>query len=232
MNRPEAIEAYPLCWPEGWPRTPTHVRDVGAKFKGGDVYEGYGENKRYVGRKMITFDRARGLLRDELDRLGAKAVIMSTNARLRADGEARSDDAERRSIDPGIAVYFTLKGKPMVMAQDAFTTLAANTRSLGLAIDAIRSLERHGGGTMMERAFAGFTALPAPEGSQPKLAWWVVMNYSEDPAVRADLSVEEIEARFKVLAKRRHPDVDGGSSAAMAELNQAREDAVRDLGGG
>lgn len=230
--RPEEVQAYPLCWPDGWPRTPERLRDDGVRFKAGEIYEGYGENRRYVGRRPITFDKARRLLRDELDRLGAKSVIMSTNAALRNDGEPRSDSASRRMDDPGIAVYFTLKGKPMVMAQDAFSNLAANTRSLGLAVEALRALDRHGGGTMMERAFAGFTALPAPEGSRPKRAWWTVLNYGEDPEARADLSVDEVRARFRTLAKRRHPDnPDGGSTEAMAELNEALEDAVRDLGG-
>jgi len=180
---------------------------------------------------MISFDRARTLLTDELDRLKARGVILSTNVPLRLDGNPRADAASRRMDDPGVAVYFQLKGKPMVMAADAYSNIAANLRSLGLAIEALRQLERHGGGVMMERAFAGFTALPAPEGAAPKRAWWTVLNYGEDPETRLDLSAEEVDARFKTLAKRRHPDADGGSTELMAELNQAREDAMRDLGG-
>lgn len=229
MTKLEDVQAYPLAWPDGWPRTPVARREDGARFKSGDAFSGAGDQRRYVGKRMITFDRARRLLRDELDRLKAQNVVLSTNARVRADGEARSDDAERRLSDPGIAVYFRIKGKPMVMAQDAFDSLAANTRSLGLAIEAMRQLERHGGGTMMERAFAGFTALPAPEGSTPKRPWWIVLNYSADADDRADLSVDEVRARYKTLAKRRHPDSDGGSHELMSELNQALEDAVLDL---
>jgi hypothetical protein len=118
-----------------------------------------------------------------------------------------------------------------VMAQDDYWDVAANFRSLALAIEAMRQLERHGGGVMMERAFSGFTALPAPEGTAPKRPWWKVFNYSDDPDARADLSAEEVEARFKTLARRRHPDVDGGSVELMSELNVAREDAIRELGG-
>lgn len=227
----EEARAYPLRWPDGWPRTPAHLREAGNQFKSGDGYEYQGGERRYVGRRQITFDRARRLLREELQRLGAKAVVLSTNARLRADGEARADDADRRALDPGVAVYFVLKGKPMVMAQDAYDNMASNTRSLGLAIEAMRGLARHGGGTMMERAFDGFAALPAPDGAKPKRPWFVVLNYSDDPDQRRDLSVEEVEARFRSLAKRRHPDVDGGSADLMAELNEARDDAVRELGG-
>ena len=119
----------------------------------------------------------------------------------------------------------------MVMAQDAFDNLASNTRSLGLAIDAMRSLERHGGGTMMERAFAGFTALPAPDGAKSRRPWWTVLNYSENPDDRLDLSADEVRARYATLAKRRHPDVEGGSVDAMVELTEARDEAVRSLEG-
>ena len=230
MTKTREIEAFPLCWPDGWQRTPDHIRDDGHRFKTGNGYEGYGDTRRYVGKKIILFDRARQLLVDELGRLNAKGVILSTNVPLRLDGQPRADAARARLDDPGVAVYFTYKGKQMVMAADRFSNLAANTRSLGLAIEALRQLERHGGGVMMERAFAGFTALPPPEGSKPKRAWWVVLNYSDDPEARADLSVDEVEARFKTLAKRRHPDVTGGSAELMAELNEAREDAVRALG--
>lgn len=225
----EDVQAYPLCWPEGWPRTPQHLRKDGNQFGTMERVNSSATSSGWMSKRPITFDRARKMLRAELDRLGAKGIVMSTNAALRNDGEPRADAAEKRSMDPGIAVYFTYKGKPMVMAQDAFQTLAANAKSLSLAIDAIRSLERHGGGQMMERAFAGFTALPAPEGSQPKRAWWAVLNYSADPDERADLSLDEVRARYKTLAKRRHPDADGGSHELMSELNQALEDAALEL---
>ena len=47
-----------------------------------------------------------------------------------------------------------LKGKALSMARDVYTTPWENIRSLILAIDAIRSIERHGGSVMMERAFS------------------------------------------------------------------------------
>lgn len=221
----EDVQAFPLSWPEGWPRIKN--RSHGYQFKVTANVPG----QSYASRKPIAPDRARKLLREELGRLGAKLVVISTNVELRADGEMRADRADRRLADPGVAVYFMLKGKPMVMAQDAYEGIAANLRSLGLAIEAIRALERHGGGHMMERAFAGFTALPAPEGSKPKRPWWIVLNYGDSDEARADLSVDEVEARFKTLAKKRHPDCDGGSVEAFQELSDARDEAVQALGG-
>jgi DnaJ-class molecular chaperone len=87
-------------------------------------------------------------------------------------------------------------------------------RSLVLAIEAIRSIERHGGQTMMERAFSGFTALPASKSC------WEILGLSPSASVQA------IKAQFTVKAKTAHPDV-GGSDAAMAELIAAREEALK-----
>jgi hypothetical protein len=223
--RIEDVQAYPLTWPEGWPRTPTGRRDPGNQFK---VAVNVLPGEAYRARRPITFDKARRLLQDELGRLKAKNVVVSTNVALRNDGAPRAGEAERRLDDPGVAVYFTLKGKQMVMAQDAFVGIAANARSLGLAIEAIRALERHGGGTMMERAFAGFAALPAPEGSRPKRPWWIVLNYGDSDEARADVTVDEIEARYRALSKKRHPDA-GGSTELFQELQDARDDAIKSL---
>lgn len=229
MKHDDSITAYPLTWPDGWPRTPEHKRDSGSRF--GQVTMQTTNYGSYRQKGRITPDKARRALRDELGRLGAKNPIISSNVPLRQDGEMYAGAADRRHDDPGIAVYFFLKGKQMVMAQDAYDNVAANMRSLAHAIDGLRTVARHGGGVMLERAFTGFTALPAPEGSQPKRPWWIVLGYSEHAEDRADLSVEEVLARFKVLAKRRHPDVDGGSMELFVELQQARDEAVQALGG-
>ncbi len=96
----------------------------------------------------------------------------------------------------------------MVMACDRFDNAAANMRSLGLAIETMRQLERHGGGTMMEKAFTGFVALPATESP------WDVLG------LKPGASAEEIEKAFRQKAQFAHPDA-GGSTEAMQRLNEA-----------
>lgn len=219
----ESVTAHPLCWPTGWSRTPGHARQSDSVFSTKRHDGGYGWN-------ALTFDRARRSLAEELERLKAVGVVLSSNVPLRVDGLPHGGFGDRRYDDPGIAVYFSYKGKPMVMAADRYVTTAGNMRSLALAIEAMRALERHGGGVMMERAFSGFTALPPPEGSTPKRPWWEVMHYPADPAEREFLSAPEVEARYRSMAKKAHPD-QGGSDAQMAELNQAKEDAVSELAG-
>lgn len=215
-----SAEAFPLSWPEGWPRTPAHLRSDGRQFRGGDIwqYDPTTGQKFYTGRKPVTFDRARKLLADELERLKASDVVLSTNLPLRLDGQPRADAARARLSDPGVAVYFTFKGKQMVMAQDAFSNVSANMRSLGLAIEAMRQLERHGGGKMMERAFAGFAAITSPDWKKP---WREVFGVK--PEWNGD-----IKALYREKAKLRHSDT-GGSDTLMAELNVAYEEALAEL---
>lgn len=66
----------------------------------------------------------------------------------------------------------------------------------------------------MERAFAAFERLPAPRSC------WDVLG------VRRDATADEIKAAFRTKAKDAHLDA-GGSAAQMAELNKARDDAMR-----
>jgi hypothetical protein len=196
--------AFPLQWPAGWPR------------EKGRMGQGHFYSTIYT----LTFERARELLMRELRLLPAKGVVLSTNLPLRQDGFPYADSARKRMDDPGVAVYFTVKNKPMVMACDRYTDITANLRSLGLAIEALRQLERHGGGTMMERAFNGFSALPPPGKNE----WRVVMGFTNETIV----SVKAVEERYRALARERHPDA-GGDNNLMAALNAARDAALNEL---
>jgi hypothetical protein len=200
-------EAFPLKWPDGWPR-----------------HRGSQESDKRFNGPTFRWDRVyRGLV-DELKRLGATNITVSTNQPIRQDGAPYAQ--ERRITDPGVAVYFTRRGKAMVMAQDRFWSIIGNMRSLTMAIEGLRQMERHGGATMMERAFDGFAALPPPD--KPKRHWAIVLGYSIHPEDREDLSTEEVEIRFRNLAKKRHPDR-GGTVDDMAELNDARAEALAEL---
>lgn len=199
-----SVEAYPLSWPEGWAR-----------------HKGDRDNDRRFRGPLFTWDRVyRGLV-EELTRLGAKNIVVSTNQPVRLDGIPY---AQQRSInDTGVAVYFTLKDKALVMAQDRFNTVIGNMRSVAMAVEGLRQVERHGGGYMMERAFTGFLAIAPPSWKKP---WREVMGFKTDTMPTA----KELRARFLALMRERHPDTATGSASMMAELNDAHESALTELG--
>jgi hypothetical protein len=210
-------EAYPLQWPDGWPRAKFN-RESDRRFGSSRVTED-AEGMIMRSARKLTMGRARDQLFDELRRLGATNIVVSSNVPLRRDGLPYAD--ESGIDDPGVAVYFTFKKRQLVMARDRFVSVAGNMRSLTLAIEAMRQLARHGGDYMMERAFTGFLAITPPDWKKP---WRQVFG------VKGDWS-GNITELYREKARNRHPDA-GGSDTLMAELNLAYEEAKRELTNG
>lgn len=208
-------EAFPLQWPEGWPRTPDGRRSANYRLK------------------TVSFDVARHSIFSELRILRASSVVLSTNIPLRRDGMAYADAARRRMDDPGVAVYFQLRDKPMAMARDVYHDIAQNLRSLALAVEYMRGLERHGGATMVERAFTGFAQLPPPAGASPSMDinWKEELDLVDlfDQLDNYDLLILA-ESRYRKKAKEVHSDT-GGDDTAMIRLNLAITLARKELGG-
>jgi hypothetical protein len=142
-------------------------------------------------------------------RLGATSYVLSTNVELRNDGYPRS--GQKEPTDPGAAVYFRLKNRDQVLACDAFTTVADNIGAIARHIEALRTMDRYGVGTV-EQAFAGYVALPSRV--EDAVDWRAVLRITGD----APLAIAE--AQYRVLMRTAHPDV-GGSTEAAARLNAA-----------
>ncbi len=202
-----AATAFPLCWPSGWPREAFRAHHSHAAFRN------------------APFGQSRDRLGAELERMRAREVILSTNLELNLSGQPRAN--LRTPNDPGVAVYFTLRGKAMVMARDCYPTVGQNVRSLALAIEHLRGLERHGGATMLERAFTGFAALPDPSA---KASWREVLRIEPGAleAMAPVLRFAFVRQAYLRRAQYSHPDA-GGSNEAMAEVNEAWEQAQREV---
>lgn len=190
----ELPDSYPLTWPQGWVRTPEELR-TGSRYG-------------------VRFAVARDHLLRELSLLGARAKVLSTNQTVKRDGMPYA--GSREPDDPGAAVYWIGRdGKPQVIACDKWQTLRDNVRALGLAVAALRQLERCGASEILERSFIGFRALRAENTTH----WWVTLGFAS-PYV----TLEQVEAAYRVLARATHPDV-GGSHERMVMLNAAIEQA-------
>ena len=209
---------YPLNWPGGWRRTPEAQRRL-ARFNkkilqpsstlGGSGWLRASEVTIAEGTKRVLKQlSAFGVLEGD--------AMISTNLKVRLDGLPRSD--QREPDDPGVAVYWQRPDDTThkVMAIDRYDRIADNLAAIAATLEAMRAIERHGGAQILDRAFTGFEALPAPNDFR------TVLQLTEK-ATR-----EQAQARYRQLAKERHPDC-GGTEAQMAELNWAWQTAQREL---
>jgi hypothetical protein len=221
----KSVSAYPLTWPDGWPRTPDFER-VRARFNRTEkqyVAGVGGPGYSYNTKKTLSVSDSVKRVRESLMRLAGVEgqAIISTNMPVRNDGLPRSD--AKAPADPGVAVYWEINGKPMqVMAIDQYDRVADNLAAIAATLEAMRAIERHGGAQILERAFTGFQALPAPAGGRP---WRTVLeidtNYS--------FTLDDAENQYRRLRSVHHPDKPGGSATKFHELQVAIEQARREL---
>lgn len=220
----DTVERYPLQWPTGWKRTPYSQRRRAAFHSTRKDYYTRADGSRYSVNRKETLSVGDGLSRltGELRRLNASNVIISSNLRVRNDGLPYASQAKQLD-DPGVAVYFKLRGQPRVLACDKWSSAAENLAAIAGHIEAIRAVDRYGVGTL-EQAFAGYTAIPAKTGGAD---WRAELGF--DKWQFQKITLDDVETMYRSLARQRHPD-SGGSHEAMARLNEAREAARLELG--
>ena len=151
-DKNETTRAYPLYWPENWPRSEEHKR---ARFDDRSV------------------DLGRRVLMDEVRRFGGTELIISSNLELRLDGNPRSN--QRQPSDCGVAVFFKRQDADMALACDIYTSVEDNLWALCRTLEALRQIERDGSPALINRAFKGFAALPDPDA----LKWWQVLHVDQ-----------------------------------------------------
>lgn len=196
------IDAYPLAWPHGWPRTPRHQKKRGNFSTQSGSYN-----------RPVTIREATERVTDELDRMKVTGVVISTNLAVRNDGLPRS--GQRAPDDPGVAVYFIRSGsgRREVIPCDRYDDVAQNLAAVAATIAALRALDRHGTG-IMERAFTGFAAIE--DHSQKPKPWWIVLGV---PLEAQAFQVVEAYHRRRAAT---HPDR-GGSDDDFNEVQAAWE---------
>lgn len=192
--------AFPLCWPEGRTRTPSYRR----------------ERSRFD----TSFAAARSKLAQELDRLGARNVILSTNIELRLDGQPYANRNEPH--DRGVAVYFSYTKREMAFASDRWDKVGDNIHAIAKTIEALRGIARWGTGDMLQAAFTGFAALPDPASAR-------IPHWREVLGCVAARNREEIDNSYRLARSRAHPDKPGGSAAAFNQVQLAYEQACREF---
>lgn len=209
-------QAYPLQWPAGWPRMSAHGRKR-AKFSKTERQYSSTSAGSWLNKKDLTVYDATLRIIAELRTMGVRdgEWVISANLELRNDGLPRS--GQRMPEDPGVAVYWTRKRQQQVMAIDLYDRVQDNMAAVAASLNALRAIERHGGAQILDRAFAGFTALANPDTFDP----WAELG------LKPGASPDDINGQFRRLSKERHPDVTGGDHGPFQRLERARRELLQ-----
>jgi hypothetical protein len=188
---------YPLQWPEEMPR------HKGAREKSAfrTTLNSALENAR---KSIAMFGRDTGI------EVKSSSIVFSSN--VGGLGVSKPED-------PGIALWFEWDGAMRCIAVDRYSTPEANLQAIHHIIEADRTKIRHGSLAIVRAAYKGFMALPSPER---KKSWREVFGVPDAFTVTA----AAINARYRELAKTRHPDRPTGSQEKMVELNEALQQAL------
>jgi hypothetical protein len=147
--------AYPLSWPEGFPRT----------------------TKREAGRFKTSLPAALKNVQDSLRLFGSDSgrnvgnIILSSNVTL---GVAKP-------ADPGVAAWFLWDGEQRCIPVDRYQTVEGNLQAIHHIVEARRVELRHGTLALVRASFKGFTpTLPAPR----RKTWREALELDTVPADR------------------------------------------------
>lgn len=142
--------AFPLSWPQGFPRTKTRERGA---FK-------------------TTLAGALGNVQDSLRKFASDSgkkldgLVISSNVTL---GVTNPED-------PGVSVWFTWDGLGVAIAVDRYARVESNLQAIHHIVEARRTELRHGTLALVRATFQGFLALPAPAGR----SWHEVLMVPKD----------------------------------------------------
>lgn len=144
------IPAYPLQWPEGFPRTRAPEKGAFKTSLGGAL-----DN---VESSLRLFGKDSGK--------PVSNVVLSSNVTLGA----------QRPADAGIAAWFLWDGEQRCIAVDRYATPEANLQAIHHVLEARRTELRHGTLALVRATMKGFTlALPSPSS----VPWWVVLGVKQ-----------------------------------------------------
>lgn len=148
--------AYPLSWPNEWPRT---TRPGSSQFRTslpGALKNVEGSIAKFAsdsGKKVTD-------------------VLVSSNVSL----------GEQRPKDSGVAIYFTWDEIPTCIAVDRYEKVEDNLQAIHHVLEAERTKLRHGGLNLVRAAFRGYAKLPPPQSDdQP---WHRILGIDEKASAK------------------------------------------------
>jgi hypothetical protein len=145
-------QAYPLHWPDSWPRGKTQGPSQFRTSLSGAL--------KNVQASLLQFGADSGKK--------VESIMVSSNFSLN----------DQSPSDPGVAVYFTWDNISTCIAVDKYRKIECNLQAIHHCIEAERTKLRHGGINLVRAAFRGYAALPPPSAANAR-DWWVVLGISK-----------------------------------------------------
>jgi hypothetical protein len=152
----QTIQAYPLTWPQTFPRT--------AKRERGQFKTSLAGAIKNVQDSLRRFSEDSGRKLDNL--------VVSSNVSLGVN----------RPADPGVAVWFVWDEKQVCIPVDRYETVEANLQAIHHILEARRVELRHGTLALVRASMQGFLALPAPAGARH---WREVLGVADNADLEA-----------------------------------------------
>lgn len=218
------IEAFPLYWPVNRPRIKKEDRKSANFHAFKDERSSYSGNTYRVKKRLSVAEATKRLV-SELDkytkvghpyRVEPGSIIISSNIPIKKDGLPYSNYSNPE--DPGVAVYFTLDGKPYCLPCDKWDRVEDNIAAIAAHVAAMRGIERWGVGEAHD-VYTGFKALP--EATEAYMDIWLTLGLSGKPD-----DVQWVKNAFRHKAGQLHPDKPGGSHEAFTHLQEAYQKAL------
>lgn len=130
--------AYPLTWPEGFPRSKSRAA---SSFK------------TALPAALANVERSLKLFGAD-SRMAVTDIVLSSNVTLGSGQPA----------DSGVAVWFRWDGEQRCIAVDRYLKVAENLQAIHHVLEARRTELRHGTLALVRASMHGLKALPAPAG--------------------------------------------------------------------
>lgn len=204
---------YPLDWPPGQPRTPKTAR----------------QSSRFNAVSPVV---AATDIQRRLKLMKCSDVVITTNLPYSSKKGTPYADG-RKAEDPGVAVWWRRRNVTMVIACDCWQRTGENLRAVASTLEALAGVERWGASQVVERAFAGFAALPAAIELPAAKTWRDVLFPDGVPAPSPTFTgasdlYTDAKIAYRLAMQTAHPDK-GGNTDAAAELTRAWAECQAEL---
>lgn len=189
--------------------------------------------KQKAGSFRASYAKTLDLLEYELKQLKAQHITVEayfTRAQIRNDGWPLSKATPSGS---GVILSFTGKSGELSFPCDTYKTFDDNLRAIGLALEALRAVDRYGV-TQHAEQYKGWAKLPpAPQSMDTSAALRFFALHSEIPLDPGHVSITPpvLAKAFRSAAQKLHPDNPRtGNHGQFVMLQQAKEAIEREYG--